>query len=51
MSIGNQENFLLATEILNEIKKNILIVILPLILTLILYLIFIFKLRLSPKKL
>ena len=22
MSIGNQENFLIATEILNEIKKN-----------------------------
>jgi len=35
----------------NEIKKNISFVILPLILTLILYLFFIFKLRLSSKKL
>jgi lipopolysaccharide export system permease protein len=37
--------------ITNEIKKNILIIILPLILTIIIYLIFIFKLRLSSKKL
>jgi lipopolysaccharide export system permease protein len=35
----------------NEIKKNISIIILPLILTLIVYLIFIFKLKLSFKKL
>ena len=37
--------------IANEIKKNISIIILPLILTLIVYLIFIFKLKLSSKKL
>jgi lipopolysaccharide export system permease protein len=37
--------------ITNEIKKNISIIILPLILTIIIYLIFIFKLRLSSKKL
>ena len=37
--------------ITNEIKKNISIIILPLILTIIVYLIFIFKLRLSSKKL
>ena len=37
--------------IANEIKKNISIIILPLILTIIVYLIFIFKLRLSSKKL
>jgi len=35
----------------NEIKKNISITILPIILTFIVYLIFIFKLRLSSKKL
>ena len=35
----------------DEIKKNISIIILPLILTIIVYLIFIFKLRLSSKKL
>ena len=37
--------------IANEIKKNISILILPLILTLIIYLIFIYKLKLSSKKL
>jgi lipopolysaccharide export system permease protein len=37
--------------IANEIKKNISIIILPLILTIIVYLFFIFKLRLSSKKL
>jgi len=37
--------------IANEIKKNISIIILPLILTIIVYLIFIFKLKLSSKKL
>src|SRR5210317_1495435 len=37
--------------IVDEIKKNISIIILPLILTIIVYLIFIFKLRLSSKKL
>jgi lipopolysaccharide export system permease protein len=37
--------------IANEIKKNISIIILPLILTIIVYLIFIFKLRISSKKL